>query len=77
MKKKSRREKVTNNPFRMYGSYIGLAIGLVASFFAYAAVRALCEFGPCRPTAMLIPFIPVVVGFLFGWLFHWSLRKLV
>jgi hypothetical protein len=61
----------------MLGSYIGLTIGLIGAYFSFTAVKALCEFGPCKPTAMVIPLIPAVLGFLFGWLFHWTLRRML
>jgi len=66
------------NPFKMWGSYVGLAIGLVIGFLTYSTILVLCEFGgPCRLTAFIIPFIPIGLGFLVGWGIHSLFRRLL
>ena len=63
-------KKKNYNPFKLWGTYLGLALGLVVAFFTYAAVSALCEFGSCKPRAIILPIIPIVIGFLLGWGAH-------
>lgn len=59
-----------NNPFKLWGSYMGLVFGLIGAYFSFTAVFTLCEFGPCRPTVLLIPVIVAVFGFVLGYLIH-------
>jgi len=69
MKKRSSRNKKSRekNPFTMLGSYIGLIIGLIFGYFSFRTMIILCEFGPCKTTAVLLVIIPIVLGFIFGW----------
>ena len=57
---------MNNNPFFLWGTYIGLVIGLIGSFFIYTTIDVLCEFSACRPTAYILPFIPAILGFIIG-----------
>jgi len=58
------------NPFFMIGSYIGLFLGFLGSYFSFAAVFALAEEGKFTSPALLIPLIPAITGFLAGWEVH-------
>ena len=58
------------NPFRLWGSYIGLAVGAVFAYLSFATIRVFSEFGSVRPTAFILPVIPLVLGFLIGWGIH-------
>ncbi len=62
------------NPFLLWGSYVGLAVGLVFSYFSFAAIFALAELGMFRPIALILPVFPAVIGFLCGWLVHWLVK---
>lgn len=55
------------NPFLMIGSYIGLAAGLVLSYFSFAAIFALAELGMFKSIALLIPVVVVIICFFIGW----------
>ena len=58
----------TKNPFLMIGSYIGLIIGIIGSYYSFAIILHLAETGNFHITALLIPVIPAIIGFLTGWL---------
>ncbi len=64
------------NPFKLLGSYVGLFLGLIASYFSFAIVLSLAESGKFILIALLIPFIPIILGFLLGWLIHLLILKL-
>lgn len=64
------------NPFHLWGTYVGLIIGLIGAYFSFAAVFTICEFGPCRPTVILIPILVVITGFMMGYLIHYLILKL-
>ena len=55
------------NPFRMIGSYIGVVFGLVGAYLSFMILFYLAEIGRFNLLAFLIPMVPIVVGFLFGW----------
>lgn len=63
------------NPFRMLGSYVGFALGLVPGYFSFAVVLHLAETGRFHPAALLIPLVPPVLGFLAGWGVQEFLRR--
>lgn len=58
------------NPFRLFGSYIGLLVGVVLGYFSFAAIFSLAELGMFKPIALLIPFIVLVFCFFAGYLIH-------
>ncbi|MFH1290164.1 MAG: hypothetical protein ABIH92_02030 [Nanoarchaeota archaeon] len=64
------------HPFKMHGSYVGLVIGFLISYFVLTAVLVLGEFSQLRPTAFVVIFFPLVVGFLIGWGLHSLVRTL-
>jgi hypothetical protein len=58
------------NPFKLFGSYIGLAAGLITGYFAFAIPFYLCEFYKCNFLVIFIPIIPIVLGFFIGYFIH-------
>lgn len=64
------------NPFKLVGSWVGAAIGLVGSYFSFAIILHLAEIGKFNFFALFIPFFPIVVGFLIGWGVHVLLEKI-
>jgi len=58
------------NPFRMIGSYIGLIFGLIGSYLSFALLFALAESGKFTTSALLLPVLLPVAGFLIGWRIH-------
>ncbi|MBU0906935.1 MAG: hypothetical protein KKD18_03800 [Nanoarchaeota archaeon] len=66
--------KHSYHPFKMHGSYIGLVLGFVLSYFTLVALSVVGEFSLLKPTAFLVIFAPLVVGFLLGWGFHSVVR---
>jgi len=69
-------EKKNNNPFAMYGTYIGILLGLIGSYFSFALVLYYAEQGNFNFFVMFIPAVPVLIGMVLGWLVHLSIRKL-
>ncbi len=65
------------NPFLMFGSYIGLVVGLIGSYFSFAILFALAEQGRFTPIALSIPLIPAMIGFLAGWLIHLLVLRII
>ena len=63
------------NPFKLLGSYIGLIFGVIGAYFSFAIVFYLAEIGKLNVLGLLIPFIPIVLGFLIGWWIHVLIRK--
>ncbi|MBD3252513.1 hypothetical protein GF386_02175 [Candidatus Pacearchaeota archaeon] len=74
MKKRDDKDK-KKNPFKMFGSYLGLLIGLIIGYFSFDTIMILCEFGPCKTTAVFLLIIPVVLGFVLGWMIHGFFTK--
>lgn len=64
------------NPFLLIGSYIGLLLGIIGSYFSFAIIFHLAETGQFTYLALLIPIIPLIIGFLLGWLIHILILKL-
>ena len=64
------------NPFLLVGSWIGLLVGLVGGYFSFAIVFHLAETGQFTSLALLIPLVPVVIGFLIGWMIHIGVARL-
>lgn len=60
----------TKNPFKLFGSYIGLLLGVIGSYFSFAIVFDLAEKGSFNLFALFIPLIPLLVGFLLGYGIH-------
>ncbi len=58
------------NLFKLYGSYLGALIGAVVGYFSFAIILHLAEIGKFNYLALLIPFIPIGIGFLIGGLIH-------
>ena len=59
----------------MFGSYIGLALGVVAAYFVFATLSVLCEFLlSCKTSILILPIITVIIGFLVGWAVHYIAR---
>jgi hypothetical protein len=58
------------NLFKSWGSYIGAFLGLIGSYFSFAIIFHLAEIGKFNYLALLIPIIPIVIGFLIGGLIH-------
>ncbi len=65
------------NLFKLWGSYVGLLIGLVGSYFSFAIVFHLAEEGLFSFFALLIPFVLVVAGFLIGGFLHWFFKRVI
>ncbi|OGJ20571.1 hypothetical protein A3K73_05295 [Candidatus Pacearchaeota archaeon RBG_13_36_9] len=69
------KEKKSNKPFAMYGTYIGILLGLVGSYFSFALVFYYAEQDNFNLLVMFIPAIPVLAGMILGWLIHLLIRK--
>lgn len=76
-KKLRNKQKVSFNPFKLLGSYLGLLLGLIGSYFSFAVILALAEWGRIRWTAVFIPIFPLVLGFFTGYGFHLLVRWLL
>lgn len=63
------------NPFLMFGSYIGLVIGFIGAYFSFAIILYLAEIGKFHLIALLIPIIPIVLGFVIGWKVHSLIKR--
>jgi hypothetical protein len=63
------------NPFRMFGSYIGLVIGLIGSYWSFLIIFYLAETGRFRNYYWLIMLVPLIIGFLLGWIVHSFIRE--
>ncbi len=62
------------HPFKMHGSYIGLVLGFIVSYFSLVALSVIGEFSKLKPTAFLVIFAPLIFGFLLGWGLHSLVR---
>ncbi|MFH1802494.1 MAG: hypothetical protein ABH864_03510 [archaeon] len=70
-------EKVSKyHPLKMHGSYIGLVLGFVLSYFTLVALSILGEFSQLKPTVFVFVFAPLVLGFLLGWGLHSFVRAM-
>lgn len=69
-------EEKNSNPFKMYGTYIGILLGLIGSYFSFALVFYYAEQDNFNFWIMLIPAVPVLIGMILGWLIHLLIRKL-
>ncbi|MFA5061008.1 MAG: hypothetical protein WC494_01685 [Candidatus Pacearchaeota archaeon] len=65
-----------NNPFKMFGSYVGFLIGFLPAYFSFAIIFALAEEGRFHPIALTIPLGVLILSFLIGWRIHSLFRKL-
>jgi len=68
--------KESLSPFRMLGSYIGAVIGLIISYLSFISLAVICTFSTCESYTYIILIIPIVVGFILGWIVHGILRKI-
>ena len=64
------------DPFKMFGSYIGLVVGLILSYALFASLAVLCSFSACKSYTYYLLLIPIIIGFLLGWGIHSIFRKL-
>jgi hypothetical protein len=64
------------HPFKMPGSYVGLVVGFVLSYFILVALSVIGEFSKLKPIAFALVFAPLVLGFLLGWGLHSFVRAL-
>jgi hypothetical protein len=65
------------NPTKLLGSYIGIILGIPLSYFSFAGILNLAELGLFKPIALLIPLLPLIFGFLLGWLIHSLILRLL
>jgi len=64
------------NPFKMFGSYVGLFLGLVGAYFSFAIIFYFSEIGKFNVFLLGIPMLIAFLGFLIGWLLHLFFRNL-
>ncbi|MGC9310055.1 MAG: hypothetical protein ACP5D2_05170 [Candidatus Nanoarchaeia archaeon] len=64
------------NPFKLISSYIGLLVGLVGAYFSFSFIFYLAETGNFHISALLIPFLIVISGFLLGWFLDRLVRRI-
>lgn len=62
------------NPLKLYGTYLGLLLGLVGSYFSFAIVLHYAEQGTINFLVFLIPTIPFLTGGLIGYLLHFLIK---
>jgi hypothetical protein len=62
--------KQVYHPLKMHGSYIGLVLGFVLSYLGMVGLSVMGEFSLLKPGVFLVMFTPLIIGFLFGWVFH-------
>jgi len=75
MEEKIEEKKKSNNMFAMYGTYIGILLGLIGSYFSFALVFHYAEQGTLNYFLIVfIPVVPVVAGMLLGWIIHLLIR---
>jgi hypothetical protein len=58
------------SPFKMPGTYVGLAIGLVLAYFSFAIIFHTAEQGTFLPIYLLIPIIILAISVALGWLIN-------
>lgn len=61
------------HPLQLWGTYLGLFLGLLISFLSLGAYALFAEF---PPLSYLILLLPPLAGFLLGWALHCLLRRL-
>lgn len=81
----ARKRKFKYNPFKMWGSWIGLVIGAYCAFGTWVTLIN-CRWGGCSKPyglAWIINYYPtfgiiltLVLGFIGGWGIHSLIRKL-
>jgi len=71
------KKQLSFNPFKMWGSYVGVVVGLVGSYLSFALVLDAAEKGLFTMPVLLIPFAPAIIGFLGGWGMHVVFRKIL
>lgn len=64
------------HPFKMHGSYTGLVLGFILSYFTLVAFSVVGEFSQLKPTMFILAFAPLVLGFLLGWGLHSFVRAM-
>jgi hypothetical protein len=62
------------SPFKMPGTYIGLAIGLVLAYFSFALIFYTAEQGTFASIYLLMPIIILVISIVFGWLINKKIK---
>jgi hypothetical protein len=62
--------------FKMHGSYVGLVIGFVLSYFTLVALSVIGEFSRIKPSGFVLIFAPLALGFLLGWGVHSLVRAM-
>lgn len=68
-------KKKSNKMFAMYGTYIGILLGLVGAYFSFALVFDYAEQGTLNYFLIVfIPAVPVVAGMFLGWIIHLLIR---
>jgi len=67
---------ISYNPFKMWGSWIGLVFGLIGGYFSIAIVLYFAETGKFKYGAIFVPLIVIILGFLIGWGIHSLIRSL-
>ena len=63
------------NPFKLWGSYVGLVAGVVVGILIYQAFQAVSEFINLKSTAYLFLIGVIILGFVVGWLVHLSAQR--
>ena len=71
-----KKNKHKTNPFSMIGSYMGLMLGFIGSYFSFAIIFSLAESGNFIYPALLIPLIPPILGFLLGWRIQYWMERM-
>lgn len=54
----------------MHGSYIGLVVGFVVSYFMLVSLSVVGDFYSVRPSIYVLIFTPIILGFFVGWGIH-------
>lgn len=59
-----------NKAFSLWGSYVGLLMGIGGSYWLFGFIFLLAEQGRFTPALLVFLAIPPITGFLAGWQIH-------
>jgi hypothetical protein len=65
----------TKNPFKLFGSWLGLLVSLPLVYFSFAIVLYAAEIGKYVLPSLFLPLAIAIAGFLIGWRVHLLIKK--
>jgi len=58
------------NPFMLWGSYLGLALGLFSNYLLFGVYWEIASRGMMEPWGLMLSAVPPLIGFFAGWKLH-------